>query len=46
MRNLADYRHFLESQQSALALSLNGRVGTLLVTECYEIVEELRGDRG
>jgi hypothetical protein len=44
MSDLAAYRNFAESQPDTLALGPNSGAGTLLVTECYEIVEELRGD--
>ena len=39
----AAYRAFLESPHTGASLGRADNVGSLLVTECYEIVEELRG---
>jgi heme-degrading monooxygenase HmoA len=36
------YRTFLGSKQAAATLEADGSIRNLLVTECYEIVEELR----
>ncbi len=41
--DLAAYRAFIETEQAGRLMAHEAEISRTLVTECYEVVEELRG---